>query len=76
MKKLLTITLTLSLLGCAGLSDTEQRAVTGTGIGAAGGAAVGAIAGNTGMGAAIGAGAGLLGGLMVDKVEKGQRGSI
>ena len=58
------------LAGCTGMSDTQQRAVTGTGIGAAGGAAVGAIAGNAGMGAAIGAGAGLLGGLMVDKREK------
>jgi hypothetical protein len=36
-------------------------------MGAAGGAAIGAIAGDAGMGAAIGAGAGLLGGLVVDR---------
>ncbi|MEL6265153.1 MAG: glycine zipper family protein [Pseudomonadota bacterium] len=58
------------LTGCAGLSDTEQRAVTGTAAGAAGGAVVGAIAGNAALGAAIGAGAGLVGGLVVDKVQK------
>lgn len=63
-------TAALLLGGCAGLSDTQQRALTGTGAGAAGGALIGAIAGNAGMGAAIGAGAGLLGGLVVDAVEK------
>lgn len=62
--------LCLSVAGCAGMSDTEQRALTGAAAGAAGGAVVGAIAGNTGMGAAIGAGAGLAGGLVVDKVQK------
>ncbi len=60
----------LVLAGCAGLTDTQQRAVTGTGAGAATGAVIGAIAGNAGMGAAIGAGAGLLGGLVVDRVQK------
>jgi len=60
----------LALAGCAGLNETQQRALTGTGAGAAGGAVIGAIAGNAGMGAAIGAGAGLLGGLAVDKVQK------
>lgn len=63
----------ISLSGCAGLSEREQRAMTGTGIGAAGGAAIGAIAGNAGLGAAIGAGAGLLGGLVVDKVDKDKK---
>jgi hypothetical protein len=58
------------ITGCAGMNDTQQRALSGTAIGAGGGALIGAIAGNTGMGLAIGAGAGLLGGLVVDKVEK------
>jgi hypothetical protein len=62
--------LCLAAAGCAGMSDTEQRALTGTGVGAAGGAIIGAIAGNTVAGAAIGAGAGLVGGLVVDKVQK------
>ena len=52
------------LAGCAGLNPTEQRALTGTGIGAGGGAVLGAIGGNAGLGALAGAGAGLLGGLI------------
>ena len=40
------------LAGCAGMSDTQQRALTGTGIGAAGGAVVGAKAGNAALGRA------------------------
>jgi hypothetical protein len=60
----------LLLAGCANMSDTEQRTLSGGAIGAAGGAAVGAIAGNAGMGAAIGAGAGLVGGYVWDKHKK------
>ncbi len=60
------------LTGCAGMSDTQQRALTGTGIGAAGGAVIGAMAGNAGLGAVIGAGAGLAGGLLVDRSKKQQ----
>jgi hypothetical protein len=69
MKYLAPATL-LIIAGCAGMNDTQQRALSGTAIGAGGGALVGAIAGNTGLGLAIGAGAGLVGGLVVDKVEK------
>lgn len=53
---------TLALSGCADLSPTQQRTMTGSMGGAAAGALIGAIAGNAGMGAAIGAGAGALGG--------------
>ena len=63
----------IALSSCAGMTDTQQRAATGTMAGAAGGAIIGAIAGNAGMGAAIGAGAGLLGGLVVDKHEKSKQ---
>ena len=63
---------TLLTAGCAGMSSTQQRALTGTGIGAAGGAVIGAIAGNAGAGAAIGAGVGLVGGLLVDQSKKSQ----
>lgn len=59
-----------ALPGCAGLNNTEQRALTGTGIGAAGGAVLGAIGGNAGLGALAGAGAGLAGGLLFDSVRK------
>ncbi len=62
----------LAASGCAGMSDTEQRAGTGAAIGAGGGAIIGAMSGNTMAGAAIGAGAGLVGGLVVDKTKKDQ----
>lgn len=61
------------LSGCSGMSDTQQRAVTGTGIGAAGGAILGAIGGNAGLGAVAGAAAGLAGGLIYDKVKKDEQ---
>ncbi|MEM1276646.1 MAG: glycine zipper family protein [Pseudomonadota bacterium] len=71
MKKTsIAIVAALLVSGCAGLDDTQQRALTGSAAGAAGGAVIGAIAGNAGLGAAIGAGAGLVGGLVVDKVQK------
>lgn len=59
--------------GCAGLSDAEQRADTGTAWGAAGGAIIGTTDGNSAMGAVIGTGAGLVGGLLVDKVQKDKK---
>ncbi len=58
------------LAGCADMTDTQQRALTGSAAGTAGGAVIGAIAGNAALGAAIGAGAGLVGGLVVDRVQK------
>ena len=68
----LGVAVAVALAGCANLTDTQQRAMTGTAGGAAGGALIGAIAGNAGMGAAIGAGAGLVGGLLVDHSKKQQ----
>lgn len=63
----LVMAATLALTGCAGLSDTQQRTMTGSMGGAAGGAVIGAIAGNAGLGALIGAGAGALGGFAYGK---------
>ena len=71
-KKMTALALVLAVAGCAGMTDTQQRALTGSAAGAAGGAVIGAIAGNAGMGAAIGAGAGLVGGLLVDHSKKQQ----
>jgi len=59
--------------GCAGMSDTQQRTLTGGAAGAAGGAVIGAIAGNAGLGAAIGAGTGLLGGYLYGQYEDGKK---
>lgn len=63
---------TLALSGCAGMSDTQQRTLSGSAIGAAGGAAIGAISGHAGKGALIGAGVGALGGYVYDQHQKSQ----
>jgi len=62
----------LALGGCTGMSDTQQRTLTGGVGGAAVGGVVGAIAGNTGLGLAIGAGAGLAGGYLYDQHKKSE----
>ena len=64
MKNLLFITILvirLALGGCSGMSDNEQRTLSGGAIGAGAGAAIGAVSGNAGLGAVVGAGAGLAG---------------
>jgi hypothetical protein len=61
------------LASCAGMSDTQQRTVTGGLGGAAGGALIGAIAGNAGMGAAIGAGVGTVGGYLYGKHKESEQ---
>jgi hypothetical protein len=65
----------LPLVGCADMTTTQQRALSGTMIGAGGGAIIGAIAGNAGLGAGIGAAAGLAGGLIYHKVRQDQAAS-
>ena len=53
------LTLVLGLSACANLTTTEQRTLSGAAIGAAGGAAIAAVAeGSVITGALIGAGAG------------------
>jgi OmpA family protein len=77
MKRLIlaAVVSVVPLAGCADMNPTQQRALSGTAIGAGGGAIIGAIAGNAGLGAGIGAAAGLAGGLIYDQVEKGQASS-
>lgn len=59
------------LVGCAGMSTTQQRVLSGGAIGAGTGAAVGAISGGSaGAGAAVGGAAGALGGYIYDKSKK------
>ncbi len=48
----------LILAGCSGLSQTEQRALSGGAIGAVGGAAIGAITGGSALTGALIGGAG------------------
>ncbi len=72
MKKAVVLLGTVALLswGCAGMSYTEQRVLSGGAMGAAGGALIGAAAGSTAIGAAAGGGAGLLGGYIYDQYQK------
>jgi hypothetical protein len=53
--------------GCAGMSPTEQRTLSGGAIGAAGGALIGAAVGHPAAGAAIGGAAGATGGYVYGK---------
>ena len=62
----------LALAGCAGMNDTQQRALTGTVGGAAVGSVLGAIGGNAGLEAVAGAGAGLAGGLLFDRARQNE----
>jgi hypothetical protein len=70
---LLPAVLTLGLAGCADLTATQQRTLTGGTAGAAGGAIIGAIAGNAGLGALIGAGAGAAGGYLFDQHKQSEQ---
>ena len=74
MKKILVLVLvaTFVVAGCAGMTTTQQRVLSGGAVGAGGGALVGWAAGNPAVGAAVGAGAGALGGLIYDQYEKSQ----
>jgi outer membrane protein OmpA-like peptidoglycan-associated protein len=68
-----------ALSGCASMDESQQRTAKTTGIGAAAGAAVGAIAGgsdNRGRGAAIGAAIGALGGYVWSQRMESQRKEI
>ena len=55
------------LAGCADMSQTQQRTVTGAAGGAAVGGLIGAAAGNAGIGAAVGAGLGGTGGFLLGR---------
>jgi osmotically inducible lipoprotein OsmB len=69
---ILVIVCTIGLAGCANMSNTQQRALSGTAIGAGGGAILGAIGGNAALGAVAGAGVGLIGGLIYDDIKKNE----
>ena len=71
MKKAAIVILAVALVGgCSGMSNTQQRTLSGGAIGAGGGTLIGWAAGCPACGAAIGAGAGALGGYAYDQYEK------
>lgn len=61
----------IALVGCSNMNTTQQRTLSGAGIGAATGAAVGAVTGGSiATGAAIGTAAGAAGGYIYDKSNR------
>jgi len=74
MKKTLVLIMVGAMLlaGCSGMSNTQQRVLSGGAIGAGSGALIGWAAGSPAAGAAIGAGAGAVGGFIYDRYEKSQ----
>ncbi len=73
MRKTLAIMVAaLVVSGCAGMSTTEQRVLSGGAIGASGGTLIGWAAGSPAIGAAVGGGAGMLGGFLYDQYQKSQ----
>lgn len=68
---LLVTMIIFSLLGCAGMTETQQRTLSGAAIGAVGGAGIAAIAGGTPwVGAAVGSAAGALTGYILGESHK------
>jgi osmotically inducible lipoprotein OsmB len=74
MKKtfILAVVAMMVLGGCSGMSNTEQRVLSGGAIGAGSGALIGWAAGCPACGAAIGGAAGAAGGYVYDRYEKSQ----
>ena len=72
MRKMVILVMVAAVLvgSCSGMSNTEQRTLSGGAIGAGGGALIGWAAGSPAAGAAIGGGAGLLGGFLYDQYQK------
>jgi osmotically inducible lipoprotein OsmB len=70
MKIITADLLTAFTLGCAGMTPTQQRTLSGGAIGAAGGAALSAIAGGSAaVGAVVGGAAGALTGALIGESQ-------
>lgn len=80
MRRTLALMLVLVLVatvGCANMTPTQQRALSGGAIGAAGGALFGAVAGSPTIGAAVGGAVGAAAGALWEDITKasgGQKG--
>jgi hypothetical protein len=71
LKWSMVVVLLCSLCGCAGLSTTDQRALSGGAIGSVAGLGAAAIIGAPLLvGVAAGAAAGAVGGIVVDQVQR------
>jgi len=70
-KVLLVFSLLVTTVGCAGMTATQQRLLSGSAIGTAAGVGAAAIIGGPlVVGAVTGAAAGAVGGIVVDEIEK------
>ncbi|WP_397392240.1 glycine zipper domain-containing protein [Polynucleobacter sp.] len=70
----LSTTALLGLSACTNMSDTQQRTLSGAGIGAAAGVGIGALTGGGLLwGAAGGAAVGAAGGYIYDQYEKDKK---
>ena len=77
MKRIKIVVLAIllsSAMACTGMTQQEQRALSGGAIGAAGGAIIGAIAGSPGVGAAIGGSVGVATGALWDDIKNRTKG--
>lgn len=60
-----------TMLGCSGMSNTQQKTLSGAGIGAGGGAVLGAITGGSPVtGAVVGGGVGAVTGYILGESDK------
>lgn len=66
-----TVLVLASTFGCAGMTGTQQKTLSGAGIGAGGGAVLGAVTGGSPVtGAVIGAGVGAATGYILGEKQK------
>lgn len=71
VKLILVAGLLTATLGCAGMTATQQRVLSGTALGTAAGVGAAALLGGSlAVGAVTGAAAGAVGGVIVDGMEK------
>ena len=67
----LLFTLIIGMTGCAGMTPTQQRVLSGSALGTAAGVGTAAIVGGSLVtGAVVGAAAGAVGGIIVDGMER------
>ena len=72
MTRMVALAALLLASGCSGLSQMQQHALVGAGVGAAVGGGFGLLPGgvSVGTGALIGAGVGAVGGVVYDQLKK------
>lgn len=71
LKVLLVLAFLATTVGCAGMTATEQRVLSGSAMGTAAGVGAAAIIGGPlALGAVAGAAAGAVGGIVIDQIQR------